>query len=284
MNEENKIGYYAIIPATVLFNENLKANEKLLYAVITVLANKEGYCFASNTYLGNLFNAKPHTISDWVSHLSKLGLVYVDIIRNEKNEIIKRRIFPNDAPYMQNRTTPYTINKGYPYAINTTEGMSQKQQDNIISINKIDRLFNYIIKKDKQIPNEFENFEAEIIDILNKFEMIYEENSLQFMQENNIEKIKIICYSLALLVKENVSYLSYKVSREKIISLYDDCKLREQEYKNTDNEIISFTNYFYKSLEGQLLKSKGSSFFVSKNNKKESESFNSEEDEDEEER
>ncbi len=276
MNEENKIGYYAIIPATVLFNENLKANEKLLYAVITALSNKEGYCFASNSYLGDLFNAKPHTISEWVSHLSKLGFVYVDIVRNEKNEIIRRRIYPND--------TPYTINKTYPYSINTTEGMSQKPQDNIISINKIDRLFNYIIKKEKQIPNEFENLQTEINDILNKFEMNYTENSLQFIQENNIEKIKIICYSLAMLVKENVSYLSYKISREKIISLYDDCKLREQEYKNTDNEIISFTNYYYKSLKSELLRNKNSSFFISKNQNIKSESFNSEEDEDEEER
>ena len=36
MNEENKIGYYAIIPSIVLFNENLKSSEKLLYAVITI--------------------------------------------------------------------------------------------------------------------------------------------------------------------------------------------------------------------------------------------------------
>ena len=58
MNEENRIGYYAIIPAILLFNENIKANEKLLYAVITVLSNKEGYCYASNVYLGGLLNAK----------------------------------------------------------------------------------------------------------------------------------------------------------------------------------------------------------------------------------
>ena len=51
MNENNKIGYYAIIPSTILFNEKIKSNEKLLYAVITVLSNKEGYCYASNGYL-----------------------------------------------------------------------------------------------------------------------------------------------------------------------------------------------------------------------------------------
>ena len=49
-NQET-IGYYSIIPAIVLYNKELKANEKLLYAIITSLANKEGYCFASNKYL-----------------------------------------------------------------------------------------------------------------------------------------------------------------------------------------------------------------------------------------
>ena len=51
--KENKetIGYYSVIPATVLYNKDLKANEKLLYAIITSLACKKGYCFASNKYL-----------------------------------------------------------------------------------------------------------------------------------------------------------------------------------------------------------------------------------------
>lgn len=43
-NEINRIGYFAVIPATVLFNNELKPNEKLLYALITALSNKEGYC------------------------------------------------------------------------------------------------------------------------------------------------------------------------------------------------------------------------------------------------
>ena len=43
-----------------------------------------------------------------------------------------------------------------------------------------------------------------------------------------------------MLVKENVGHLLYKINRDRLISLYDECKLREQEYENTDNEIISF--------------------------------------------
>ena len=42
-NEVNRIGYFAVIPATFLFNNSLKPNEKLLYALITALSNKEGY-------------------------------------------------------------------------------------------------------------------------------------------------------------------------------------------------------------------------------------------------
>ena len=57
-NEINRIGYFAVIPATVLFNNELKPNEKLLYALITALSNKEGYCYASNKYLGEKLGAK----------------------------------------------------------------------------------------------------------------------------------------------------------------------------------------------------------------------------------
>ena len=62
MDNEKYIGYYAILNSKILFNEGLKANEKLLYATITLLANKEGYCFATNTYLANLFKVQAHTM------------------------------------------------------------------------------------------------------------------------------------------------------------------------------------------------------------------------------
>ena len=47
---KNKVGYYSIIPSKILYNKELKANEKLLYAMITSLSCKEGYCFATNNY------------------------------------------------------------------------------------------------------------------------------------------------------------------------------------------------------------------------------------------
>ena len=76
-NEENNIGYYAVIPATVLFNNELKPNEKLLYALITTLANKEGYCYASNKYLGDKLNVEPQTISKWIGNLRNFNYLPV---------------------------------------------------------------------------------------------------------------------------------------------------------------------------------------------------------------
>ena len=70
-----------------------------------------------------------------------------------------------------------------------------------------------------------------------------------------------------MTVKENISHLLYKKKREQIMNLYDECKLREKEYENTENEIKNFSKYFYKSLKAQLLKGTNPSFFVSENNK-----------------
>lgn len=263
MNEENKIGYYAIIPSTILFNEKLKANEKLLYAIITVLSNKEGYCFASNKYLANLLNAQPHTISKWVSHLRELEFICLDIIKNDKGEIIQRRIYPNDVPYAINRT--------YPYAINRTEGMSQKGQYNNISINninnyKIDRLFNYIIRKEKEIPEEFSNLDYnEIIIALKRYDMYYPKEVAESLSKVNLERIKDITYIITLIVKNKLFYLNNKVSRDKLIQLYNECKNRENDYKDTDNQIENFINYYYKSVENELTKEIEPSFFMPDN-------------------
>lgn len=264
MSDENKIGYYAIIPATVLFNEKVKANEKLLYAIITVLSNKEGYCYASNAYLGKLLNAKPHTISKWVSHLRELGFLCLDIIKNDKGEIIQRRIYTND--------TPYTINRTYPYSINKTEGMSQKGQynniiDNNINNNKIDRLFNYIIRKEKEIPNEFKDVDFnEIIVALKRYDMLYQKEIIDTMSDENLDRLKNITYAISLIVKNKLFYLSNKVSRDKLIQIYNDCKDREEKNKNTEFKIENFINYYYKSVENELTKEvKEPSFFTPNN-------------------
>ena len=59
-------GYYAIIPATVRYDDRLTPNAKLLYGEITALSNKEGYCWAGNAYFANLYGVTKTSISTWI--------------------------------------------------------------------------------------------------------------------------------------------------------------------------------------------------------------------------
>ena len=120
-NQDN-VGYYSIIPATILYNKELKANEKLLYAIITSLAYKEGYCFATNKYLAEKLGVNPKTISNWISDLSKRIFIIVEVIRNENKQIIQRKIYINDVPY--------PLNNGYQYQSKNGQAIHQKVEDN----------------------------------------------------------------------------------------------------------------------------------------------------------
>lgn len=81
--------YFAVIPANVRYAK-ISANAKLLYGEITALANKEGYCWASNKYFATLYGVKERAIRDWVGQLRDNGFVYVEI----ENET-ERRIYVN---------------------------------------------------------------------------------------------------------------------------------------------------------------------------------------------
>lgn len=72
IDREEQPNYYAIIPASIRYNEELKYPERLLYGEITALTSKKGYCFATNRYFANLYNVTIETISRWISHLKKL--------------------------------------------------------------------------------------------------------------------------------------------------------------------------------------------------------------------
>jgi len=83
-----KRGYYAILPANVRYDKNLTPNAKLLYAEITALCNKEGYCWATNEYFAKLYGLSKYTISRIVSSLIKSN--YINISLEQRNT--KRKI------------------------------------------------------------------------------------------------------------------------------------------------------------------------------------------------
>ena len=129
MDEEqrNKAEYYSIITSKILYNKELKANEKLLYAMITSLACKEGYCFATNNYFAKELGVHPKTVSSWISDLRDKNFVKVEIIRNENKQIIQRKIYINDIPY--------SLNNGYKYQSKNGQAIYQNMENNNIRFN-----------------------------------------------------------------------------------------------------------------------------------------------------
>lgn len=87
----DKPNYYAIIPANVRYDNELKANEKLLYGEISALCNDLGYCWATNEYFAKLYDVSGETVSRWINHLVKKGYLYSEMIYKENSgEILNR--------------------------------------------------------------------------------------------------------------------------------------------------------------------------------------------------
>ena len=89
--------YYAILPATVRYDSRLKPMEKLLYAELTALSKKDGYCWASNGYFAELYEVAKETVSRWLSNLDRYGYIKVSIDRPSGNQ---RRIIVFGDQYL----------------------------------------------------------------------------------------------------------------------------------------------------------------------------------------
>ena len=79
MNEQPS--YYSIITANVRYDNRLTDSEKLLFAEITSLSNKYGYCTATNSYFARLYEVVKETISRRISNLNKYGYLKIEIIK-----------------------------------------------------------------------------------------------------------------------------------------------------------------------------------------------------------
>lgn len=223
MNDENKINYYAVIPATVRYDKRLKFAERLLYGEITALANRNGYCYAQNRYFAELYNVSIETISRWLSHLQQQGYIQIEIKRNDNKEIIARYIYIVDTPYCQKNQ--------YPYCLKSQEGIDEKVKENNIN-NNIDDLFNLIINNSIHIPSEFYL-------VLEKLDFIYTLDILQQISEENKQKIKEIIYTLYCIYNSNFKSILSIIERETLVKLYISCK---------DHNTNDFFNYYKQAI------------------------------------
>ena len=150
--------YFAILPAEVRYDENLKDKAKLLYSEITALSNKDGTCYASNKYFANLYNVTPTTISLLIKDLVESGYIESEIKYKDNTKEIEYR-------YLK-------ILKGG-YLRNLKGGIKENLKDNNININNINN-------------NIYKHFENIFTRTLNGIEVQMIDNWLQDKTEEEI--------------------------------------------------------------------------------------------------
>jgi hypothetical protein len=148
MEKENP-SYYTVITADVRYDKNLSLLEKLLYAEIIALTNREGYCWASNQYFAELFDKNDKYISSKINHLAKLGYLKINVDRAGGNS---RKIW---IPIQKNLNT-YSEKPEYPY--------SEKAEHNNTSNNNTNNITSNNTSENK--------FSQEIVNVMELFSQI----------------------------------------------------------------------------------------------------------------
>lgn len=130
----HKPNYYSIIPAIVRYDKDISPSAKLLFAEITALSNKEGYCWANNQYFANLYETTTRTIQRQLNQLEDKGYI------RKVQEDDKRKLYVGAT----NMSEPHDINVIPPHDKNVVH-------NNIKDNNKKE----YIYQRDS---DDFERF------------------------------------------------------------------------------------------------------------------------------
>ena len=151
---EERPSYFSILTADVRYDNRLSASEKVLYSEITALANKEGYCYATNRYFAELYECTEKTISVQIKKLAEFGYVTISIENG-----YKRKIYIGYKEDLQKSNTPLYENVIPPLQKSNTPPL-QKCKANNTSINNTNN--NYEKKEESEPPkNDFEEISKE---------------------------------------------------------------------------------------------------------------------------
>lgn len=82
------------IPEVIFCDDRLSSTEKLLFGRIFGLSGKEGYCWASNEYLGSSVKLHKDNVSKSITKLSKLGMLKSFVELDDQKRVIKRKLYP----------------------------------------------------------------------------------------------------------------------------------------------------------------------------------------------
>lgn len=73
---------YAAVPFKILEDKDISDSELRLYAIILFFASKEGYCYASNNYFGDMLGIKENSVQRRLWKLERKKYIKRTICKN----------------------------------------------------------------------------------------------------------------------------------------------------------------------------------------------------------
>lgn len=136
MSEEMQPHYYMNIPAFVWDDKDLLRKPKaiLLYGHISTLANKKGYCWATNEYFAKRLSVDKRTVIDYLNLLVDKKYIKRKIFHKKNSKEVERRMLsifttPGDVDFTRSSDTDFTTPGDVDFTENNT-------RNNNTSINK----------------------------------------------------------------------------------------------------------------------------------------------------
>lgn len=124
---KDESSFFVMFPTRYL--ETLTPRQSILMGVLIGMAKKEGYAYPSNQTLSNIINVSVDSIQRDLQYLEENNYIIRQIIRNEKKEIVDRRIFIKDLT--AELPIPLTAELRLPSPQNCDNNSNKKDNNNI---------------------------------------------------------------------------------------------------------------------------------------------------------
>ena len=136
---------FITIPYDLLARTDLTASEKNLMGLLNSLSAKEGYCYASNAYLGNALGIGVSGIRKCIYKLESMNLIKSVIKRKANNEIESREIRLTYPMSLQGHT-PMSV-EGHTSVPTGAHNKEYNKKENNNSIERFEDFWNIYNKK-----------------------------------------------------------------------------------------------------------------------------------------
>ena len=126
------VTYYTILPAEVRLDKRLVPFERIIFSDIFTLANKKGYCYATNAYFSKAYGVSTVSVSTWISNLVKYGYLSRVYEYKDNTKMIERRKL-----YIKKDFMTYKSELNDPHKADFKQGIKAGFKDNNINMNNI---------------------------------------------------------------------------------------------------------------------------------------------------